>query len=39
MSKKKKTGFQKVTMIFVWIMIILMVGGLILGSLISLMNN
>ncbi|WP_172187253.1 DUF4044 domain-containing protein [Lentilactobacillus kribbianus] len=29
MAKEKKTKFQKITMIFVWLMIIATVGGLV----------
>ncbi|WP_412990079.1 DUF4044 domain-containing protein [Pediococcus siamensis] len=36
MNKKKKSTFQKVTMIVVWIMIISMVGSVILTALSSL---
>ncbi|QBO35448.1 DUF4044 domain-containing protein [Periweissella cryptocerci] len=31
-SKKKKTGFQKFTMVMVWLMIIVTILGVVLGA-------
>ncbi|MCT6823152.1 MAG: DUF4044 domain-containing protein [Apilactobacillus sp.] len=39
MAKKKKSRFQIITMIFVWLMIISTVGGLILGATYQLLAN
>lgn len=36
MNKKKKSTFQKITMIAVWLMLIAMLGSLILGAIASL---
>lgn len=36
MQKKKKSTFQKITMIAVWLMLIAMLGSLILGAVASL---
>lgn len=36
MQKKKKSTFQKITMIAVWLMLIAMLGSLILGAISSL---
>ncbi|TPR25749.1 DUF4044 domain-containing protein [Apilactobacillus micheneri] len=38
MAKKKKSRFQIITMIFVWIMIISTLGGLVLGSLYTVLQ-
>ncbi|UDM32466.1 DUF4044 domain-containing protein [Lentilactobacillus laojiaonis] len=38
MAKKKKTRFQKITMIFVWLMIFATVASLVLSAVVSLMN-
>ncbi|WP_260525478.1 DUF4044 domain-containing protein [Apilactobacillus apisilvae] len=38
MAKKKKSRFQIITMIFVWVMIISTVAGLVLGSVYSIMQ-
>jgi len=34
MQRKKKTRFQKITMVAVWLMLIAMLGSLILGPLL-----
>ena len=39
MAKKKKSRFQIMTMIFVWLMIISTVGGLVLGAAFQLFEN
>ncbi|KIS02775.1 DUF4044 domain-containing protein [Paucilactobacillus wasatchensis] len=36
MQKKKRSGFEKITMVAVWVMIISMVGGVILGAIAGL---
>lgn len=36
MQRKKKTRFQKITMIAVWLMLIAMLGSLIFGALAAL---
>ncbi|WP_461239694.1 DUF4044 domain-containing protein [Paucilactobacillus sp. N302-9] len=36
MQKKKRSNFEKVTMVVVWIMIISMVGSLIFGAVAGL---
>ncbi len=36
MQKKKKSTFQKITMVAVWLMLIAMLGSLILGAVASL---
>ncbi|WP_252902539.1 DUF4044 domain-containing protein [Paucilactobacillus hokkaidonensis] len=35
-AEKKRSGFEKITMVAVWVMIISMVGGLILGAVAGL---
>jgi cell division septal protein FtsQ len=39
MAKKKKSKFQIITMIFVWLMIISTLGGLVLGAVYQLIGN
>ncbi|MTV82923.1 DUF4044 domain-containing protein [Secundilactobacillus folii] len=36
MQKKKKTTFEKITMVLVWIMIVATLGSLVAGALSSL---
>ncbi|SEM56729.1 Protein of unknown function [Ligilactobacillus sp. WC1T17] len=39
MAKKKKTTFQKITMVVVWLMLIFTIGAVILGSLSSFITG
>ncbi|WP_283678894.1 DUF4044 domain-containing protein [Lentilactobacillus sp. Marseille-Q4993] len=39
MARKKKTRFQKITMVFVWLMIIATVSSLILSAVISIIQQ
>ncbi|MCK8619751.1 DUF4044 domain-containing protein [Apilactobacillus kunkeei] len=39
MAKKKKSRFHIITMIAVWLMIISIVGGLVLGAAFQLFEN
>ncbi|EEJ41306.1 hypothetical protein HMPREF0549_0182 [Limosilactobacillus vaginalis DSM 5837 = ATCC 49540] len=36
MQRKKKTRFQKITMVAIWLMLIAMLGSLIFGAIASL---
>lgn len=36
MQRKKKTRFQKITMVAIWLMLIAMLGSLIFGAITSL---
>ncbi|EJE99096.1 DUF4044 domain-containing protein [Liquorilactobacillus mali] len=38
MPKKKKTRFQKITMVVVWLMIIVTVGTMVLSAIFSVMG-
>lgn len=39
MQHKKKTWFQKITMVAIWLMLIAMLGSLIFSAVVSLMGN
>ena len=39
MQHKKKTRFQKITMVAIWLMLIAMLGSLIVSAVVSLMGN
>ncbi|GAY74057.1 DUF4044 domain-containing protein [Lentilactobacillus kosonis] len=39
MARKKRTRFQKITLVFVWLMIIATVASLVLSAVITLMGQ
>lgn len=39
LARKKRSTFQKITLVFVWIMIIATVGSLLASAVITIMNQ
>ncbi|WP_235807197.1 DUF4044 domain-containing protein [Lentilactobacillus farraginis] len=39
MARKKRTTFQKITLVFVWLMIIVTVGSLVASAVITIMGQ